>query len=525
MPALAALFVVVRAFPILTCPLGNDQGAYLMIGQGLLQGKHLYRDLLDTKPPGIFIVYAGIAKVLGRVMWSAAAADILLLLLISFLLFRFSERYLGRAGAAVAVMVHASMHGEMKYFYIAQPETFQLACVLAGYLLMTRRAKWAEAACFGAGFLLGFGCWLKYNAIAFLPLLLFLPFLDTSGLDREPPRLSLTISWRSWLAKAAFVLAGLATVVVIVLAWIFLQGAWPAMKEAQFGVVPRYAAMALQRRPHYVLSAFARTNYSLGVWNLWALAAALLVGRLRRDLKRFAPIFLAALSSYAAVAMQLRFHDYYFQTCYPFFAVIWAYLVVSIYEGCRALAGNFRQRGWRLAAGLLWIVFALIVYWPLPDEFNKLTMRYEELREWRTDQATFYAGYPEQLPFEYLAAELQVVDFVEKNARPYDGLYIWGTRGVIYYLSGHIPPTRFHANLGLISPWCPDSYRADLVRDLRNTQPRFIVVARHDALPIITYENLDSETYLKKFPALSTLLTQDYRSVADFDHFVVYLRQ
>ena len=523
--AMAALFVIVQALPILTFPLGNDQGAYLMIGQGLLQGRHLYRDLMDTKPPGIFIVYAGIAKLFGRVMWSAAAADILLLLIISYVLFRFSERYLGCAGAAVAVIVHASMHGEMGYFWIAQPETFQVACVLAGYLLMMRRKRWSRASWFAAGLLLGYGCWLKQNAIVFLPFLLFLPFLDTSSLDRDPPRVSLTISWRDWLVMAGFLLAGLAAAFGIVLAWIVFSGAWPAMREMQFEVVPRYAAMAVQRRPHYLLSALVRTYYSLGVWNLWALLAALVVGRLRRDLRRLAPLFLAAVTSYAAVAIQLRFHDYYFQTCYPFFAAIWAYLVVSIYEGSRGLARNFGQRGWRLAAGLIWIIFAQVIFWPLPDEFNKLTMRYEALREWRRDREAFYAGYPNQLPFEYLGDELKVIGFLEKNATPNDGLYIWGTRGVIYYLTGHIPPTRFHANLGIMSPWCPYSWREELVRDLRKTQPRFIVVARHDALPMITYVNMDSETFLKSFPELDTFIASNYKAAADFENFVVYRRQ
>jgi hypothetical protein len=522
--AIAILFVVVRALPILTLPLGNDQGAYLMIGQGLLEGKQLYRDLMDTKPPGIFVVYAGIAKLFGRVMWSAAAADTLLLLVISYFLFRFSERYVGRAGAAIAVMVHASMHGEMRYYWIAQPETFQVACVLAGYVLMLRRRRWSRVSCFAAGLALGYGCWLKYNAIAFLPFLLFLPYLDTSGLDRQPPRVSLVISWRSWLAKAALLLAGLAAAIAIVLAWIVLKGAWPAMKEAQFEVVPRYAAMAVQRRPHYLLSALMRTYYCVGGWNLCAVLAALLVGRLRRDLRRFAPLFLAALTSYAAVVMQLRFHDYYFQTCYPFFAVLWAYLAVSLYEGSRALARHFRQRGWRLATGLVWIAFAQAVFWPLPEEFNRLTMRYEHLREWRTNQQTFYADYPDQLPFEYMRAELEVIDFLKQNARPYDGLYVWGTRGVIYYLTGHIPPTRFHANLGIMSAWCPPLWREELVRDLRNTQPRFIVVARRDAIPSLTYANLDSEKFLKTLPQLETFVTSNYTPLADFDTFVIYRR-
>ena len=522
--ALAVLFVVVRALPILSFPMGRDQATYLVVGKGLLEGKQLYRDLWDIKPPGIFIVYAGIAKLFGRAMWSVAMVDILLLLLISYLLFRFTEPYLGRAGAALAVMVHASMHGEMAYFWITQPETFQVACVLAGYLLMKRRGRWWEASSFVAGLLLGYACWLKYNGVAFLPFLLFLPFLDTSGLDREPARVSLSIPWRNWLARAALLLAGLAAAIGIVLAWIVFKGAWPAMKEAQFELLPRYAAMAVQRRPHYLLSVFARTNYFLGEWNLWATLAGLLVAWMRRDLRRFAPVFLAALTAYAAVVMQVRFHDYYFQTCYPFFAAIWAYLVVSIYEGTCVLARNLRQRGWRLAAGLVWIVFAEGVFWPLPGEFNKLTMRYEELREWRADPETFYSNYPRQLPVEFLRGQFDVIHYLEKNGRPSDGVYLWSADCAIYYLSGHQPPTRFLSDSHMMSLWSPVSWREELMRDLRNAQPRFIVVARGDQLPFLTYVNLDSENYLKIFPKLECFITENYEPVADFDSFIVYRR-
>jgi hypothetical protein len=522
--ALAVLFVVVRALPILSFPMGCDHGTYLTIGQGLLEGKQLYRDLWDNKPPGIFVVYAGIAKLFGRATWSVPVIDILLLLVISYFLFRFTEPYLGRAGAAIAVMVHASWHGEMKYFWIAQPETFQVACVLAGYLLMTRRGRRPSVSWFAAGLLLGYGCWLKYNAIAFLPFLLFLPFLDTSGLDRKPPRVSLAIPWRDWLARAALLTAGLAAAIGVVLAWIVLKGAWPAMKEAQFEVLPRYAAIAVQRNPHYLLSVFARTNYFLGAWNLWATLAGLLVAWRRRDLGRFAPVFLGALSAYAATVTQVRFADYYFQTCYPFFAAIWAYLAVSIYEGTCVLARNLRQRGWRLAAGLVWIVFAQAAFWPLPDEFNKLTMRYEELREWRADPKTFYSDYPRQLPFEHFQGEFGVIDYLQRNANPGDGVYVWSFNCLIYYLTGHQSPTRFVSNLGIISLWSPPSWRGELMRDLRRSQPRFIVVARGDQLPILTYVNLDSEKYLKTFPEFDSFIATNYKSVADFDTFVVYER-
>jgi hypothetical protein len=521
---IAILFVLVRALPILSAPLGRDQGTYLTIGQGLLEGKKLYRDLWDNKPPGIFIVYAGIAKLFGRVMWSAAVVDMLLLFVISYLLFRFTEPYLGRGGAAVAVMVHASLFGDMRYYWIAQPETFQVACVLAAYSLVARPGRRWKASCAGAGLLFGCACWLKYNAIAFFPLLVVLPYLETRDLDQKPPRLSLSISWRDWSAKFVFLLAGLVAAIGIVLAWIVFKGAWPAMRETQFEVMPRYAAMGIERNPHYLLTGFYRTNRCLGAWNLWAALVGILTSWLRRDLKRFAPILFAAFSALASVVMQVRFHDYYFQTCYPFFAVIWAYLAVSVFEGSRALAGSFRKRGWRLAAGLVWLVFAQAVFWPLPEEFNKLTLQYEQWREWWSEGKAFYANYPAQLFAEHLDGQLAVVNFLDKNTSSHDAVYVWSANCAIYFLAGRQPPTRFVSNLGIISLWSLPSWRDELMRDLRNAQPRFIVVSRQDSVPAITYVRLDSETYIKTFPEFDSFITRNYKPVADFDSFVVYGR-
>jgi 4-amino-4-deoxy-L-arabinose transferase-like glycosyltransferase len=189
----AMLFVLVRALPILSYPPGRDQSTYLLIGQSLLEGKQLYRDLWDNKPPGIFCVYAGISKLFGTAVWGVALVDVVWLLVISYCIFRFTARFLGPGAAAVAVAVHASWHATVSYSYIhiAQPETFQLLCIFAGFFLMQHRGRrWQKARCFTAGLLLGYAFWLKYNAVAFFPFLLFLPYLDTSSLDREPRRVA-----------------------------------------------------------------------------------------------------------------------------------------------------------------------------------------------------------------------------------------------------------------------------------------------------------------------------------------------
>jgi hypothetical protein len=128
---MALFFAAFRVLPSATYPLGRDQATYCVIGQGLLHGGQLYRNLWDMKPPGIFWMYALAVKILGPVMWSAGVVDILWLLAISYFIFRFAERYVGAGAAVVAVVVNASWHCRAGYVHAAQPETFLLLLFFA----------------------------------------------------------------------------------------------------------------------------------------------------------------------------------------------------------------------------------------------------------------------------------------------------------------------------------------------------------------------------------------------------------
>ena len=496
-----------------------------MIGQSLLEGKQLYRDLWDNKPPGIFYLYAVIARLFGHVMWSVAVVDILWLFVISYCIFRFAERYLGSTAAALAVMIHASWRVQAGYIYSAQPESFQVLCVFLACFLLQRRETKPKCAAAISGILLATAFWLKYNAIAFLPFFLLVPYLDLDALDSKPRRALLALPRRAWFAEVGVFMAGFVGAVVIVLAYFWAVGAWPAMREIQFEVLPSYARMAVASRPAYWLYAILVTRYWIGTATEVAVIAGLVIAWRRRELARFAPVFLAAVSAYASTALQVRFHDYYFQVCFPFFAMIWGYVAVKIFEGFRAAARDCLRRGWRVAAVLVWLVLANLAYWPLPSEVSNLSIEYRFLNEWRRDHDNFYADYPWQLWIEHLRGQLSVVRYLKQNSAPGDGVYVWSANALIYYLSDRRPPTRFVSNLGLMSAWTPPAWREELVRDLEKVPPRFIVVARRDSLPMITYTRLDSRDYmLQSFPGLASFIANRYQLAADFSSFLVYRR-
>ena len=522
--AASLIFVLIRAIPSLAYPIARDQATYCVIGQGLLSGQQLYRDLWDNTPPGVFYIYALIVKLFDHSMWSVGLVDILWLLAISYCVFRFTEHYLGPAAAGVAVVVNASWHVLAGYWEAAQSETFLMLFFFVAYFLVASHAKGVILRHLAAGVAFGASFWLKYNAVALLPLVVLLPYLDFRGVDENPRRVRLTIPWRDWIVRAAAVMGGLALTAVVVLVYFRLAGSWDALKEVQLVVLPRYSAMALERTPDYALWAFLQTERALGQPTEIATLAAVVLAWRSRDLARFGPVFVAAGIGYLCTASQVRFHSYAFETSFPFLAMIWGYLGVKLYEGFRALARHLTVRGWRLARVLIWILFANVVAWTVPGQAADIAEHYKALAAWWRNPDVFYAAYAWPNPISHFPDQMRVISYLRKNLRARDEIFVWGSEPLIYFQTGRRCPTRFVSNLALISPWSPPRWRREMVGDLEKSPPAFLVVARDDAVPYIAYNDFDSEEYLQVFPEFAIFINDHYALAKDLEYFVIYRR-
>ncbi len=519
----ALLFVLFRALPNISYPIGRDQATYFVIGESLLKGQRLYRDLWDNKPPGIFAVYALLAKLFGHVMWSVGLVDILWLLAISYCIFRFAERYLGTAAAAIAVGVNADWHCRFGYTDACQTECFLMLLVFAGYLAVAGEGRRPLGRYFAAGLCLGGAFWLKYNALAFLPLLALLPCLDWSRFDERPRRLGLLVPRRALFRRLAALLAGFSIVVAVVLGYFCLTGSWPAFQEAQLEVLPRYAVMA-ERASRYWAMAAARVVLYLGLWTLIATGLAFLLAEWR-DLSRLAPVLVAAAVGFVCTASQVRFTALSFETCFPFFAMIWGYLVVKTYGEVSAAARSPAAGRRALARVAACVLAGVALFWPLRAEAKAVSERYRDLGAWRRNQDAFFASYPAtRFLVENLGGQMQVIQALRQLSSPGDGVFVWGTDPLIYYLTGRRPPTRFLSNIILMGPWTPPAWREELARDLEKSPPAFIVVAQHDNFGI-TLTPLDSEQYLSVYPRLARFIAGSYDCMEKFPDFVVYRRR
>lgn len=538
--ALALILAAARSLPNLSYPLGRDQATYAVVGRGLLRGARLYRDIWDVKPPAIFWTYAGIVKAFGSVMWSVGVVDVLWMLAMAWCIFRFAERYVGPSAGVIAVLVEASWHSRIGYINAAQPETFLILFVFLAYFQIWRERRHVVLRHLAAGVLFGAAFWFKYNALALLPFLVLVPYLDLAALHASPRRLRLTLPWGEWLKRTGVVLAGFAASLAAVLGYFVLAGLWSAMWQSHFLMVSRYGASPLANLRNNWLTPVAATVLFLGFLTVLALLAGFIVAWKSRELGRFAPVLLGAAFGYGSAAMQVRFPSFGFEPCYPFFAMSWGYVAVKAFQWARGFGrekvpergkespkGEHREKAppaWSPARILVWFVLANAVFWPAFLDFGRLARGYHRLAECRADPDTFYANYPDQYRLEHLGGEMQVIHYIQANARPRDGVYVWGAAALIYFLTDQPSPTRFVPNFPLVAVWGPQAWRDELVRDLRNSPPGFIVLARHDVLYPVTFTWLDSAEYVKRFPALDALISGSYQQVADFPDFVVYRR-
>ena len=513
---------MLMAIPNLSYPIGRDQATYCLIGRGLLEGARLYRDLWDNKPPGVFYLYAAIVKIFGPVMWSIGLLDILWLLAISACIFRFTERSLGTATAFLAVLANAALHIRASYWDAGQPETFLMLFVFGGYfLLCSRRMKLRELL---AGLLFAAAFWIKYNAVTFLPFLLLSAYLGDGQPDSRVPRTYLRTYWNQRIFSMFRFSAGFGFGSVLVVSACLFSGSWSGFIEEQFEVLPRYAATASAGMPHYWAWAVSRIEFWLGSWTMCAALAAVIIAWRRRHLFRLAPALGGAACGFAALAMQIRYQPYYFETCYPFFAILCAYLIVQTYEGARALARYFARRNWRVARVLTWVVAANVFALCLPGPVMRTVTNYRAFNRWRHNPARFYSNYSWPGAAEDFRDVLRVADYLKRHPAPANGVYVWGNEPLIYLLSGHRPPVRFVWNLPLIAPWRLPGWRQELVRRLTEARPHYIIVARRDEVHDLSGTFQDSAQALQRFPALADYLHDFYQPCEDDVTFEIYCR-
>ena len=328
--ALLGLCVALRVVSLVRPCLSDDEAIYAVVARELLTGHALYRDVVDHKPPAIYVVYAATQAVGGPTGGMVLLHGLLILVVLAtaLALARIVRRHAGadpRAALAAAALWCVSSTTLVDVDALAANcELFMMLPLTLGVeaVLDARAARRPLAQLALAGALTAAAAMFKYQGAIQLPLFA-IAVLAVGG-----------VSVRARLAGLVAIGVGFAAVIAAVvgaLAWI---GALPA---ALFWLKFNFAYIeAGSSRGEVLLRLAARGGLVVaGAPLLYGAALAALPTARRAPFVRFAAGW--AVVSALAVSVGGRFFGHYFHQLTAPLAVLAAPVVVRLWDRRRAL--------------------------------------------------------------------------------------------------------------------------------------------------------------------------------------------
>ena len=547
---LALLLVVVSliALPVLTYPLGRDQGEFATIGRGILNGRTPYTELWNPKPPAVFYVYALAMRLLGQTAMALRAIDFLVVPICCACIFGIGRRLASRRIGLWAALLFPVFYFTETFWTLTQNDGIVLVPMLLGMvctlMVVSRQSSIASQKsnsrlsvvfAFLAGALSGYIIWYKYP-FALFGVLLGLTYLWL----RWQARASAPFTRRDGYTIAAFILGGLLTVLTGVLL-LMAQGAWGEfLRSAQ--VTAQYTTLTFNLNDFRDLMGTA-IGYR---WHYWGLLFVLAIVGLAFTRQppvasqstnadasnptlstsssalgtRYSVLVLLLawlLTGLIIMLVQAKGYDYHWLPMLPPLTLLGAMGTDRLQ---RLLSGAFGGTGLLLAIPFSTTIFTLILLLILAAGIWPTTWKYLTGQE---DQVTYFGRF---VAGEFVADEsLKVAQLLRERVVSGDSLYIWGFRPEVYFLSGLNPATRFIFQFPLVGSWYPQEWRKENVDTLWAALPPYVLVLQVDYMPWVTGSHEDSNTLLQEYTDLNNWLVFNYERNTQIGNFFVWRRK
>jgi hypothetical protein len=477
---LLAAALVLGAFS-LTYPFGHDQGLYYYVGrEWLVHGRMPYRDSIDQKTPGIYILNGLLVLLFGEQQLAIRAVDLVAIALVGVLASwvatpREQEPPPGQTGfAAFAATVF--YYGYFYFWDTAQCELYFVTFALASHVAAVRvgRLSWAAAA---AGLLAGGSFAMKPTSAFFLPIVV-------GALGRRAWREPGASPARRASTAAALFGAGFAAVVGSLIVHFALHHALAEMFDVLVGANAYYvthdrgvsSACDVLMRSREIFDWFNPFATLVLIAYVSVVSDRLLAGpRGSALLRRLALPGAYFVAAYLSVLVQLKFYRYHWGA----FVGPAAVFAATGHTLCRDwLSARFRQG---IDVGL---AAAVLLFYALAGDRTKIA-----LGGWRNavlwlsgamtrEQFTYqFVMPPYPLRYWYHDSEMAGL-WLREHSRPSDNVCARGFQAEVYEIAQRSYKGRFFWTYFLSEPkrfyrheeWLAQD-RADVLRD----PPRFVV--------------------------------------------------
>jgi len=507
---LAILFISIRIVRFFE-PLGLDQGLFAYFGQHIPRGSVPYKDIWDSKPPGIFYLYA-LAFSLGDAIGWVYLLEGLCSAATAFLIYRLGRQLSDeRAGITAAFVYVFFSHAPLLegFWANAQAERFMELPIVGSLMLLTTEHPRRETELLLASGMLA-GMAILFKLVAFLIVLCFIFYALFS---RKGTR---------YAARETLIfLIGVAIPLLVVSGYFWSRGALRALWEALVIYKWTYAREIAEGQDLWHVTIYPYIQFAKENRVFWALSLVGCVALLRKRSPLSYVIVLWYLASFAMVWMQRQFAGYHFVALVAPVAITAGCGVLSLFD----FLSRPRLRTRLIAGGIgLALVCSFCVEMRTYYRFYRPDVDYVL---GRIDRALYWRSFDRgSLSF---AEHYAVAQYLKLQTDEEDALLVWGLAPGIYYLADRKAATKyvFHHLLLTQAPLSRafrglPSRRTAFMERLRRTKPAYILIGLQDPNG---FEPLDSYRQMLRFPVFRKYVRAYYEKDRRIGHFLLMRRK
>lgn len=481
----------------------------------MLRGLAPYKDLLDQKPPGIYLIDAVTLLLLGRSSIAFRLMELLWILGASFACGKICESFAKKTGFWIA-FCFCGILSSSAYWGMperGQVEFFQNTLAAFGVWFVIRywdtNRNWNL---FLSGFCLAGDCWLKPQAAI---LSVSIALLLVTSLLRNP---------KTAISAALVMLAGVLSVSLPILLWMWQAGSLPAFYKMMFVMNATYI--------HKTASAGMPVAFQL-VWRYYFSPVSLifsilmtagglywLICSVAAERRKYFWIGLMFLSWWFSGFLQFVSGHYLFRyhsiVLLPAFAVIFT-------AGCAA-GIEYMQRIRDKIAPFLYHGSLIAGAFTLISIFGINTRFVDEIHitaNWllgRITTQTVYSQFGRHSHYYNFLLQKETAEFVKENSSPSDTVHVIGRAGAFYLYVDRMPASRFLVSSSEFDQRNPYhiAVRDEILRDYQTRKPRFIIIRLDDYFPWFGF--LPSGVVLKRDPVMGAYITGNYHVVRNINN-------
>lgn len=421
----------------------GDEMIYLALGEGVKQGKVLYRDIHDNKPPLLYLM----AALAGNVFWFRAIlafwsfATIVLFWKLASFLFKGKEKLIKTATLIFAIFTTIPLFEGQ----IANSEVFMIGTTIAAFYVLLRKKLTNKSLLLG-GLLFSISALFKIPAAFDVPVIIFYWLI----INKKGRRGFVKIVKNTTLLSVGFLIPILTTLV-----WYYFRGAFREYLAAAFLQNVGYLSAF---RPEATVDPFLVRNGPLLTRGLLVLTGVGVIAAFRKKLsKQFIFLSVWVLFTLFAVTLSERPYPHYLIQSVPpvsilmamFFALKNKEQVLAIFPLTIAFFVPFYFKFWRYPVYSYYENFAKFA--------TKQTSREEYMQT--------FGGH--------ILRNYKLAETINNSTKRSDPIFVWGENSsMVYALSRRLPPIKYVAQYH-ISDF---STNEEVLNNLMANPPEIIIV-------------------------------------------------